>query len=184
MRRLLGFLFAIGLVFAGLGVVRPQAISHSKAAWEPVVQSLGVMPFEEGATVELSATGEYIVFLEGPAGNPGWTSAAGIGVQLIEQVSKQPLTSARQNLSYAFDHAGRHHQAIERVPVKSTGKYDLSLGGAARSDLGKQGFRIVVAPVKLVDAANWRSRLWLAGGIAAGVIMGIVALSLISSPRL
>jgi hypothetical protein len=184
MRRLLGILFAIGLVFAGVGFVRPQVIERSKAAWEPVVRSLQVMPFEEGESVELGTPGEYIVFLEGPVGDPGWASAAGIGVQLIERQSRQPLTSARQNLKYAFDHGGRHYQAIERVPVKNPGTYDLSLGGAARSGLDKNGFEVAVSPVKLVDSQAWKSKLWLAGGIAAGIVMGIVALSLLSTPRL
>jgi hypothetical protein len=184
MRRLLGILFAIGLVFAGVGVVRPQVISRSKAAWEPVVKSFLVMPFEEGAPVELNSPAEYLVFLDGPVGDPAWASTAGIALQLIERQSGQPLTSARQNLHYAFDHGGRHYQAIERVPVKNPGTYKLSLGGAARSDLDKHDFQVVVSPVKLVDAQAWKSKLWLAGGIAAGIVMGIVALSLLSAPRL
>lgn len=184
MRRLLGLLFAIGLVLAGLGVVRPQVIKRSKAAWDPVVRSLLVMPFEEDAEIEISAPGEYIVFLEGPVGDPAWAGAAGMGVQLFERQSHQPLTSSRQNLDYSFDHGGRHHQAIERVPVKNPGTYTLSLGGMTRGDYKKQGFKVVVSPVKLVDSQTWKSRLWLGGGVAAGVLMGIVALSFLFSPRL
>jgi len=184
MRRLLSILFALALVFAGLGVVRPQVIQRSRAAWAPVGQSPLVLAFEEGTTIEITQTGEYVAFVEGPAGDTGWSSLSELAFQLTERQTRRPLPPSRRELAFSYDLDGRHAQAVDALAIANTGTYELGLGRAAHRGLDARGFEIFLCPLKVVDAQAWKSRLWLIGGIAAGVLMGLVALSMLSQPRL
>jgi hypothetical protein len=184
MRRLLGLLGCLALVLAGLGVVRPQVVERSRSAWEPVAQSGLSAPYDEGAEIEIERKGEYVAFLEGPAQDEAWSQPGELGVQILERRTMRPLSTSRQNLDYAYALDGRRARAIEHVVIANPGTYELTLGRAASKHLDQRGFLVRLCPLKIVDAQAWKSRLWLVGGITAGVLMAAVGLSMLSPARL
>jgi hypothetical protein len=184
MRRLLGILASLVLVLAGLGVVRPQVVGRSRSAWEPVARSEPVVPYHEGETVEIAKTGEYVVFLEGPAQDEAWSRPGSHGVQILERRTMRPLATSEQGIDYAYASGDRRGEAIERVAIANPGTFELGLGRAASAHLDQRGFAVRFCPLRVVDRQAWKSRLWLVGGITAGALMAVLALSLLSPARL
>jgi hypothetical protein len=181
MRNLIGILVAIGLAAAGVGVVRPHTIRLIDEAWEPVVEGRLELPLTERAPVELSQLGDYLVFLEGPASDPLWSTAGGLWIQLLDRQSGRPLDASRHGADFSYELDGRRAQALSRVAVSRTGTHELSLGSAGSTEFHTRGFQLTLSPASLVVEQSRRATSWLVAGIAAGIVMGIFALSMLST---
>ena len=180
MRQILSILSALALVFAGVGVVRPQTIRLVESSWDPVVKEQLRIRLVAREPIALHSAGDYIVFLEGPAGDPLWKQSGDLWVELIDDLTRKPIPATRQGVDYAFDRDGRHSKALTKVVVKTAGVFELGLGRTDPRELVSHGFNVAVSPAKVVDEQSWEARLWLIGGIAVGVVMGIVALSILT----
>jgi len=181
MRNLVGILIVIVLVVVGVGVVRPHTVRLMHEAWEPVMTEQIEVPLDKQASVELNQTGDYVVFLEGPAGDALWDTAAGEWLQLVDWQTHHPLRTTRQGVDYSFELDGKRSQSLSRVTVAQAGTYEASLGDTALSDLHARGFQLTVSPAKLVVEHSRQATTWMIGGIAVGILMGIFGLGVLTS---
>jgi hypothetical protein len=180
MRNPVGLLTAIALVVVGVGVVRPHTIRLIHESWEPVVKEQLEVPLNEQASVEVSQLGDYVVFLEGPAGDPLWITAAETWVQMLDWRTHQPLGATRHGVDFSYELDGRRAQSISRVTVLQAGFYEPSLSNTDSIDLHARGFKLTMSPAKLVVEQSRRAGSLKVGGIAVGIVMGIIALSMLA----
>jgi len=180
MRNVLHILFAIILVAAGIGIVRPHTMRLVRESWEAVARDQRKTLLISHELVELDQPGDYVVFLEGPSGDSLWDQSDETWIQLFDCQTQRPLPMTSQGLDYAYDLDERHAQALAKVSVPGAGTYELDLGSMDSDDFVSREYRIALSPVKVVDRQSWRARLWLAAGIATGTLMGIVAIAMLA----
>ncbi len=180
MRNIIGILVAIVLVVVGLGVVRPHTARLIDESWEPVVQGRLELPLADRASVEVSRPGDYVVFIEGPAGDPLWSTVADTWIQLLDWQTGRPLNATRQGVDYSYEVDGRRAQSLSRVGVLRAGIHELSLGRMDSTDFQSRGFQVALSPATLVIEQSRRATSLLVGGIVVGILMAVVALSMLT----
>jgi hypothetical protein len=178
MRNLTGILIAVVLVVLGLGVVRPRTARYIDEAWEPVVQARIEAPLTGGNLIELSTPGEYLIFIDGPADNPLWDSATEQWIQLLDAGHGRPMPGGAHGADFSYEHDGRRAVSLARVSALP-GDYELEVREGASAELHAAGFRVLVSPADLVTKQSRQATIGLAVGCAAGVLMGIIALSML-----
>jgi hypothetical protein len=136
-----------------------------------------------GKLLELKEPGDYIVFLEGAPDDPMWRQTGTTWVQLIDDLTRQPLSSTSQGIDYSFDHDGRHAQSVCKVSAQRAGFLELALSRSDGGELSERGIKVSLAKATLVDSQSWRASGVLVGGIVAGVLIGIVSLGLLTAGR-
>jgi hypothetical protein len=180
MRNPIGILVAIALVVVGVGVVRPHTIRLIDESWQPVAQERIEVPLTEGASVELNQLGTYILFLEGPAADPLWSAAGDTWVQLLDWQTRLPLDARRHGVDVSYELDGRRALGLSQFTVSRSGVYDLTFGRTNIADLDSRGFKVALSPAEQVTEQSRKATTFLVGGIAAGVLMGIIALSMLA----
>ncbi len=180
MRSILHIFFAILLVAAAVGVVRPHSVRLAGEAWEPVVRGQRV-PATSGETVELKQSGSYIVFLDGPSNDAMGDRQDLAWVELVDRQSNQPLPATSQGVDYSYEFEGRSGRALARVTTRSAGVMELNVSRSDSDDLAARGFQVVVSASSVVGSQSGKATAWIVGGIAVCVIMGIFALCLVTS---
>jgi len=180
MRNLFGILVTLILAFVGVGIVRPQTLQKIDEAWEPVAHDRIEVKLEDGASIELNDLGDYVLWMEGPASDAQWDSAAQTYVQLIDSSTRLPIASSRVGIDFEYERGDRRAVALSRVSVLRSGFYDLSFGRVDPDALGARGFKLALNSAQQVTDQSRQATWCMIGGIAVGVVMGIVALWMLS----
>jgi hypothetical protein len=180
MRNLSGILVAIVLVLVGIGVVRPQTKRLIGEAWAPVLAERIEFSLSGDEPVELPQTGDYVIFIEGPAEHPLWESAEGQWLQLVDWQSGRPLAGGKHGADFAYEHDGKRVQSLSRITVPRTGKYEVNVGRNATIELKAAGFQAVLSPAKLVTDQSRMATTWFVAGCAAGLFLGVIALAMLT----
>ena len=180
MRNPLGILVAIALVFVGVGVVRPHTVRLIDESWETVVRERLEASLADRASIEVERLGDYVVFLEGPASDSLWATAGDTWVQLLDWQTRLPLQATKHGVDYSYELDGRRAVGLSQVTVSRSGIYEISFGRIDPSDLHARGFKLALSPRQQVIEQSRRATSMLVGGIAVGIVMCIIALTMLA----
>lgn len=178
--RLVNTVIALALLFVGIGVVRPKAEELSQAAWDPVAASSQKVRIAEHEEFDLTESGEYVLFVDGPADSFRWDEARRTYVDVFDVRTNRPIPASADDAEYAYERNGRRSEGLMLVRVQTPGTYRLHLGPTDPRNTVEAGFNLSIARAKLVDDQSLKSKGMRYGGFGVIGLLGIIALSMLN----
>ena len=180
--RAVNVIVSLALVGAAVGVVKPQSERLAETAWNPVVQSLQAVQLRDQEEFDLTQTGEYVVFVEGPAAHPLAENASGSYVDLFDTRTGLPIPASEKNLDhYGFERDGKRAHPIAQVRVQTAGRFRLHFGARDVTDLHGAGFTLAIGRAQLVDRQSLKSRGFRYGGLGLAGLLVLIGLGTLFS---
>lgn len=178
--RLVNTLIALALLFVGIGVVRPQAEKLSQEAWDPVAASSQKVRIAEYEEFDLTESGEYVVFVDGPADSFRWDEAKRTYVDVFDIRTNRPIPSAANETEYVYERNERRSEGLLQVRVQTPGTFRLHLGPTDPRNMVEAGFNLSIARAKLVDDQSLKSKGLRYGGFGLIGLLGLIAFSMLT----
>jgi hypothetical protein len=177
-------LVAIALLFVGIGVVRPHSARLADEAWDAVLENSQDLPMVPDERIELTESGEYVVFVDGPSGHPLWEQAENVYPDLYDLRGNRPIPATTDGIdTYTYERTGRRGDALIKARVQTPGTFKLHLGNTAWKELTAAGFSLAVCRAKLVNEQSLKSRGLRYAGFGLVGVLGLIAFAMFTNKR-